>query len=273
MINARKAVSVFACLAIFSASPSSVALAEDVVSVKTEYGGELSFLLLKPDNPKAAVVLFPGGRGYLGLSDSGVVRRKKKNSFLVGKRGAFVDKDFMVALIDAPSGVKDLRRTYRMSEKHSQDIRAVVRELKKKAAVPVWLIGHSRGTYSAANGAIRLKKLVGGLILTSTVTKPREKYTSYKTHPNGVLSMELGSVRVPVLIVANKTDSCWSTPASKAEKLAKAFTGTPKVTVKIFDGEEEPNQDYCKWKGQHHFYGFQEKAVSSIADFITANAK
>lgn len=271
-MNPLKVISVFSCLAIFTLSPSSVALAEDAIKVKTEYGGELSFLLLKPDNPKAAVVLFPGGSGYLGLSDSNELRRQKK-SFLVRKRETFVDQGFMVAVIDAPSGVKDLRRTYRMSEKHGQDIGAVVRELKKKANVPVWLIGHSRGTYSAANGAIRLKELVGGLVLTSTVTKAREKYASYKTHPNGVLSMELENIKVPVLIVANKTDSCWSTPASNAEKLAKAFTGTPKAAVKTFDGKNEPNQDYCKWKGQHHFAGFQEKAVSSIANFIKANTR
>lgn len=271
-MNTLKVISVFACLALFAACPSSVAFAEDAITVKTEYGGSLSFLLLKPDNPKAAVVLFAGGPGYLGLSDSGELRGQK-GSFLIGNREAFVDQGLMVAAIDAPSGVKDLRRTYRMSEKHGQDIEAVVRELKKKANVPVWLIGHSRGTYSAANGAIRLKELVGGLILTSTVTKAREKYASYKTHPNGVLSMELANIKVPVLIVANKTDSCGSTPASNAEKLSKTLTGTPKAAVKIFDGENESKQDHCKWKAQHQFYGFQEKVVSFIADFIKANAK
>lgn len=271
-MNAIKTISVFACLAIFSVSLSSVVLAEDLISVKTEYGGKISFLLLKPDNPKAAVVLFAGGKGYLGLTDSGELRGQK-GSFLIGNREAFVDQGLMVAAIDAPPGVKDLRRTYRMSEKHGQDIGAVIQELKKQADVPVWLIGHSRGTYSAANGAIRLKELVGGLILTSTVTKPFKKHASYKTHPNGVMSMELGNIKVPVLIVANKTDSCGSTPASNAEKLAKALTGTPTAAVKIFDGEHESKQNFCKWKAQHQFYGFQEQAISFIADFIKANAK
>ncbi len=271
-MNAIKAISVFACLAIFSVSLSSVVLAEDLISVETEYGGKLRFLLLKPDNPVAAVVLFAGGNGYLGLTDSGELRGQK-GSFLIKNREILADQGFMVAAIDAPSGVKDLRRTYRMSEKHGQDIAAVVQELKKKANVPVWLIGHSRGTYSAANGAIRLRELVDGLILTSTVTKAREKYASYKTHPNGVMSMELGSIKAPVLIVANKTDSCGSTPASNAKKLVKAFTGTPTAAVKIFAGENEPKQDNCKWKAQHQFYGFQENAVSFIAEFIKANAK
>ena len=251
---------------------SEVVPTGEAISVETEYGGDLRFMLLKPDNPKAAVILFAGGKGYLGLSDSRELLRQK-GSFLIGNREVFVKHGLMVAAIDAPSGVSDLRRTYRMSEQHSQDIEAVVWELKKRAIAPVWLIGHSRGTYSAANGAIRLKELVSGLILTSTVTKAREKYESYKTHPNGVMSMKLATVKVPVMVLANKTDSCASTPGSNAENLAKAFTGTAKVAVKIFDGESEPKQDNCKEDSQHHFFGFHDKVISSIAEFIKANAR
>ena len=267
-----KVIGIFTCLALIAPSQFSVALAEEVVTVKSGDGGELAFLLLKPDNPKAAVVLFAGGGGYLGVSDSGELRRQKR-SFLIGNREVFVDQGLMVAAIDAPAGVKDLRRTYRMSKEHGQDIAAVVRELKKRANIPVWLIGHSRGTYSAANGAMRLNGLVDGLILASTVTKARPKYASYKTHPEGVLSMELGNIKVPVLVVANKTDSCSSTPASNAGKLAKALTGSPKAMVKVFDGEDEPKPDYCGWRAQHQFHGFQEEVVSFMTDFIKANAK
>ncbi len=238
--------------------------------MKPEYGGRLNFILLKPDNPKAAVVLFPGGKGNLRLDIFGTPRRK---SFLVRSREDFLDQGFMVAVFNPPSGLEDLGRTYRMSETHGQDIRAVLEHLKKTANVPVWLIGHSRGTFSAANGAIRLKDLLSGLILTSTVTKSREKYAIYATHPSGVIDMELGSVMAPVLLVANKTDSCASTPASNAEKLSKAFTGAPRTAVKIFDGEDEPKQDNCKWGSQHQFGGFEEKVVDAIADFIKANAK
>lgn len=271
-MNAIKAMRVFTFLALLSASASPVALAEEVVTVKPEYGGRLNFILLKPDRPKAAVVLFPGGRGYLKLSDDGEVRRQKK-SFLVHNREDFVDLGFMVAVFNPPSGMDDLDRTYRMSETHGQDIRAVVEYLKKTANVPVWLIGHSRGTFSAANGAIRLKDLASGLILTSAITKSREKYAIYATHPNGVIDMELGSIVVPVLVVANKTDSCASSPASNAGTLSKAFTGAPKAAVEIFGGKDEPKKDNCKWGSQHQFGGFEEKVVDAIADFIKANAK
>ncbi len=269
-MNPAKVMRVTACLVLLSVSASSVALAEKIITVKPGYGGELNFILLKPDNPKAAVVLFPGGNGNLRLNNDGEIRRK---SFLVHNRGDFVDRGFMVAVFNPPSGLENLLRPYRMSEKHGQDIRAVVEHLNKTANVPVWLIGVSRGTYSAANGAIRLKDLLSGIILTSTATKARESYTIYATHPDGVIDMELGSIMVPVLVVANKTDNCADSPASNAEKLSKAFTGAPKTAVIIFDGEEEKVQDNCGRGSQHQFSGFEEKVVEAIADFIKANTK
>ncbi|MCZ6609908.1 MAG: hypothetical protein O7A66_07880 [Alphaproteobacteria bacterium] len=247
-------------------------MAEEVVTVKPGYGGELNFVLLKHDNPKAAVVLFPGGDGYLRLDDYGDIRRHQKG-FPVRSREDLVKRGFMVAVFNPPDGMEKLLRPYRMSEKHGQDIRAVVEYLKKTANVPVWLIGLSRGTYSVANGAIRLKDLLSGIILTSTATKSRKKYTIYATHPNGVIDMELGSIMVPVLVVVNKTDTCAGSPASNAEKLSKAFTGAPKTAVKIIDGVKETKQDNCKWWSQHQFSGFEEKVVDAIADFIKANAK
>ena len=261
---------VFASLALLSGLASSLALAEEVVTVKPGYGGELKFIFLKPDNPKAAVVLFPGGDGNLRFDDYGDTRRK---SFLLRSREDFVKRGFMVAVFSPPSGMEELLRPYRMSQKHGQDIRAVFEYLKKTANLPVWLIGLSRGTYSAANGAIRLKGLLSGIILTSTATKSRKHYTIYATHPNGVIDMELGSIMVPVLVVVNKMDSCAGAPPSNAEKLSKAFTGAPKTALIIFDGEEETEQDHCKWWSQHQFTGLEEKVVDAIAGFIKASAK
>ncbi len=267
----RKAVRLFACLTVAIMGVSPPAEAEELVTVKPAYGGDLNFVLLKPDNPKAAVVLFPGGRGYLRLDSDGEIRKQKK-SFLVVNREAFADKGLMVAVFNPPEGMEDLRRTYRISEKHGQDIRAVVEYLKKQADVPVWLIGHSRGTFSAANGAIRLGSLVSGLVLASTITKSREKYAIYKTHPNAVLDMDLASIKVPALVLANKPDGCASSPASNAEKVAKALTGSSAVAVKVY-GDEAPGKDSCKWNSPHQFAGFQDKVETAIADFIKANTR
>ena len=108
-MNAKTVTSVIACLVLLSGCASSVALTEKVITVKPEYGGELNFFLLKPDNPKAAVVLFPGGDGNLRLNDFGEIRRHQKG-FPVRSREDFVERGFMVAVFNPPSGMEDLLR-------------------------------------------------------------------------------------------------------------------------------------------------------------------
>ena len=241
------------------------------MALETAYGGEINIMFLKPENPKAAVILFPGGKGFLKLDNDRFMRKQKKR-FLVGNREGFMEKGLMVAVFNAPEGVKDLRRTYRMSKKHSQDIQAVIKFLNSEAKVPIWLIGHSRGTFSAANGAIRLGNQVNGLILTSTTTKSRESVAIYKTHPNAVLDMDLSEIKVPTLVLANKPDSCVSSPASNVDKVAKALANSRAVAVKVY-GDEAPGDATCKSGSPHHFGDFQDEVEAAISAFIEAQAK
>ncbi len=266
-----KIFNVFSCLFIVAFFFVLPAEAEEVMTLDTAYGGKLDIIFLKPDNPKAAVILFPGGRGYLKLDNDRFMRKQKKR-FLVGNRAGFMEKGLMVAVVNAPEGIKDLRRTYRMSDKHSQDIQAVIKFLKTKAKVSIWLVGHSRGTFSAANGAIRLGDQVNGLVLTSTITKSREKYAIYKTHPNAVLDMSIGNVKVPTLVLANKPDSCFSSPASNAHKVVKALAGSPAAAVKMY-GDKDPGDATCKSGSPHHFANFHDEVEAAIVAFIEAQTK
>ena len=43
---------------------------EMVVQLEPRAGVKLKFLLIKPENPVASVILFPGGPGYLGLTNT-----------------------------------------------------------------------------------------------------------------------------------------------------------------------------------------------------------
>lgn len=244
-------------------------LAEDVITVNTAHGGKQSFILLKADNPIAAVILFPGGDGYIKLSGGSLGRKKK--SFLVHNRKDFADRGLVVALADAPNGMKELDRPYRMSKKHGQDIKAIGEYLKKQADVPVWIVGHSRGTFSAANGAIRAKGLIRGLILASPVTISLDSYSIFKTHPNGILDMALNEVAVPTLVISNKQDACKVSPAANADRLAMAFAGAPMKAVKVFDGKRETAKKPCSYSSQHQFAKSGGRLADAIASFIKAN--
>ena len=61
---------------------------------------------------------------------------------------------------------------FRMAGAHAGDIGAVAAYLKQQASAPVWLVGTSMGTFSAAEGAIAAKD-VDGLVLSSTITRAK----------------------------------------------------------------------------------------------------
>ena len=74
------------------------------------------------------------------------------------------------------------------------------------------------------------------------------------------------------MVLANAPDGCFSTPASKAKKLAKAFTGSSSVDLKVY-GDGGPGSGGCKWGGPHHFAGFERDVEAAIMGFIQANSK
>jgi len=142
--------------------------------------------------------------------------------------------------------------------------------LKKQANVPVWLVGTSMGTFSAAGGAIVLKS-VDGVVLTSTITRAKPQWAIRQSHPDGVASMRLSAVTVPALIVSHRKDGCDITPAADAPKLTKALTSSRKVDVVMLDGGSPPQSDPCEAKSEHGFLGIEGQAIARIAAFIKSN--
>jgi pimeloyl-ACP methyl ester carboxylesterase len=269
----KKALSAF-CLAMFvtaaagaEAEPQSATL----VSVRTPRGAKQAFILVRPEKPVAAVILFAGGHGALGLRSASSMRWGAGN-FLVRTRKLFADQGLMVAVIDAPSDKQDgMNAIFRMGAAHAGDIGAVIAYLKQQAPVPVWLVGTSMGTFSAAGGAIASRG-TDGLVLSSTMTRTKSDWLIAKSHPNSVASMDLPRVSVPTLIVSHRHDACEFTPAADASKLEARLTKSPKVEVALLDGGSRPQSEPCQAKSRHGFFGIEAQSVATIARFIKANA-
>lgn len=238
-----------------------------LVSIQTPRGAKQAFILIKPDKPVASVILFAGGHGALGLKSASDMKWGKGN-FLVRTRDKFAAHQLMVAVIDAPSDEQDgMNAIFRMSKAHADDINAVAAYLKKQAAVPVWVVGTSMGTFSAARGAIGARN-VDGLVLTSSITRSRPDWKIAGSHPNGIASMPLPEVAVPALVMSHRNDRCAFTPAADAPKLTARLTKAKKVDVVILDGGDPPQSEPCEAKSQHGFLGIEGKAVDAIAQFI-----
>ncbi|MFN2126603.1 MAG: alpha/beta hydrolase, partial [Anaerolineales bacterium] len=175
---------------------------------------------------------------------------------------------FLVATMDAPSNRKKMNAIWRMSNEHAEDISAVAKYLKEKSDVPVWIIGTSMGSFSAANAGIRLNNLIDGIVLTSSITNSKSKWKIYDKYPNGIMNMDLEKVQKPVLIISHQDDKCALTPALNTNKLASRFTSSSRVEVEIVTGGDTPRSAPCKALSAHGFLGIENKVVERIGAFI-----
>ncbi len=258
------------CLFTF-ASQSASASTASLEAIKTPRGATEKFILIKPDAAVAAVILFAGGKGALGLKSASSMNWGAGN-FLVRTREMFASHGLMVAVIDAPSDHSGgMNAIFRMSKAHADDITAVAAFLKKEKNVPVWLVGTSMGTFSAANGAIGGRN-IDGLVLTSTITRAKPNWKIASTYHNGVASMPLTKITAPTLIVSHKRDGCDLSPAAGAPKLQARLTKAAKVEIVLLDGGRPPRSEPCEAKAPHGYFGVEDQAVGVIAKFIRSNS-
>jgi hypothetical protein len=243
-----------------------------LVSIPTPRGAKQAFILIKPDKPVASVILFAGGHGALRLQSASTMQWGAGN-FLVRSRDKFAAHDLAVAVIDAPSDrPRGMNAIFRMGRAHAGDIGAVVAYLRKTIGKPVWLVGTSMGTFSAAEGAIAAKP-IDGLVLTSTITRSKPNWKIARSHRHGVASMALPAITAPTLIVSHQKDGCDLTPASDAPKLKRRLKKARVVDVALLDGGDPPQSVPCEAKSQHGYFGIEAKAVDTVAAFVKANSR
>lgn len=258
-------------LLVLTAAGSASAASSELVALTTPRGARQAFILMKPDKPPvAAVILFAGGHGALNLKSATPMGWAAGN-FLVRTRDKFAAHGFIVAVVDAPSDKVDgMNAEFRMGEDHARDIGAVIAHLTIETKVPVWVVGTSMGTFSAAGAAVHG---VGadGLVLTSTITRAKPDWKIAGSHPDGVASMPLGKLAMPALIVSHTKDGCAITPAADAPKLQQALVNAKRLEAVILDGGDPPQSDPCEARSEHGFLGIEDKAVGAIARFIMEN--
>lgn len=221
----------------------------------------------------AALVLLPGGSGFLDLDDQGCPRKLKGNS-LVRSRMLFHRRGFVTALVDAPSDYqkKDGLGGFRVTSRHAQDLGRVIEDVRRRTGLPIWLIGTSRGTISAANTASRLLAdgTPDGLVLTSPVTKGRQGGRKPWVAQT-VFSVDLDAIRMPVLVLAHVADRCIRTPPGLAPKITEETIGEREQAVVVTGGpggEGDPSVKACKGRSPHGFIDQEDEVVDGIGRFI-----
>src|SRR5215217_6578697 len=140
---------------------TGVVAAQEIVTLSTRANVTQSYFLTSlPKQLDAVAILFPGSGGLIQLRSEGGQPKFAAGNFLVRSRAEFVKRGVVAAILDAPSdqqrgwGMSD---EFRLGENHAVDISAVIADLRMRLPnVPLFLIGTSRGTISAAALAARL---------------------------------------------------------------------------------------------------------------------
>jgi hypothetical protein len=229
----------------------------------------------------AVLLLFVGGDGTLNLTANQV--NTGSPNFLARNRNHFAAEGFVVAVVDAASdfnqhdhslttepdgsvhggGLRGHRLPVRQhGEKHLADLIVVMNDLRTKyPGLPLWAVGTSRGTVSAAVTATPwVPEPADGLVLTSTLTGPDAS--------EDMSGLPLELVKAPVLIVTHRDDACPITRPEDSEALKASFTSSPRVRVMRLNGGSTPISLPCDALAPHGFFGIDQKAVEAITRWI-----
>jgi hypothetical protein len=251
-----------AALAAAIALPALAAFAERVADVPTRPGVTQRLLLIEPPGAKAVVVLYAGGHGGLQISPQGALGWGKGN-FLVRSRQLFAERGLTVAVVDAPSDRQDgaYFNGFRQTREALEDARILIAWLRSRTQLPVWLVGTSRGTQSAAFIATELhgRDAPDGIVLTSSVLTDKQG--------RAVPDMPLGRITVPVLVVHHEDDQCPSCLFSGVSWLMRGLKGAPRTELIAMRGGRNTG-DPCEAFAYHGYNGLESDVVARIAAWI-----
>jgi len=249
-------------LSMFLLLPA-LAQAQEIVTLETRPGVTLSFFIANMGGrkPEAAALLLIGGGGNINLREEGGQIKFGQGNFLPRSRREFIRNGILPVILDNPSdqqagsGMSD---AFRESAAHGTDVRAIVAEVKKRhPGLPVFVVGTSRSTLSAAHLALALEGEIAGVVLSASYF-----YGGGRAKPPMLVSFNWSKVKIPLLVVHHVDDGCASTPYYEAERLGRRF---PLISVW---GGKPPESGPCDPLAPHGFFGKEAETVDAIAAWM-----
>jgi hypothetical protein len=242
-------------LLVFAQAPALAA--DSLITLPTRPGVTVSYWFMPRAGANATVVLLPGGAGGMGMRDG----QPQSGNFLVRSRELFAAAGFNVVIVGRPSDVADMDTAFRASAVHIEDLRRVIDDVRARAPEPLWLVGTSRGTVSAAAAAINIgPPALAGVVLTSSITAYRLK--------GAVPTQALADVRVPVLLVHHEQDACRSCAPHEVPAILSGLTHAPVKKLVWARGGEGVRGDPCEAFHWHGFVGIEATTVQAIVSWL-----
>jgi hypothetical protein len=278
------AAPVGSCLAQPTAAPAANACGA-VVTIATHDRSTTRYALAQKEGAqkagapgsgaRVALVLLVGGGGDLALDDQGCPHALTRNS-LIRMRPFFHDAGFVTVLVDAPSDLRgeDGLAGFRTARLHAEDLGKVIADVRARMSGPVWLVGHSRGTISAANAAARLTGPAApdGLVLLSAMMVgevSKRKPFVVQT----VFDPPLAAIAVPVLVIGHQADNCVRSPARMMGDITARTHSPRQQTVAVTGGPiapgRAPNIGDCGIGEPHDYVAQEGELAAGIIQFVS----
>lgn len=234
------------------------------------HAGEVFKISTRPDvdtkvfwhetpNAKITVLMFSGGGGGFGAIKNGLPTGQ---NFLIRTAPTWIQEGpFNYAAFGKPSDMPELDYPDRISSEHLEDIKKTIAWLKSRTNTPIWLVGTSRGTISAAHALIHIQdpQIAGG-VFTSSVT-------AYKK-PGAVPRQDLEKIRVPVLVLHHEDDACNICKPHEAGAIVDGLTNSPTKKLIMVAGGDRPQSGPCEALHYHGFIGIERDTIQTISKWI-----
>lgn len=255
-----KLLSVALISCIIGTSHAQESKAIGVVQVETRPNVRVPIFEVWNSGAIATLVLFSGGAGGYGKLDPDGWPGSK--NFLIRTGKLWAAYPFNIVMVGRPTDGIDLKDgSVRIGEQHTADNISVFKAIKGKSRLPIWLVGTSMGTISAASAAIQdSEHLIAGIVLTSSVT-------AYKIK-GAVPRQDLAKIRVPVLVVHHARDACKVCAPHEAKNIVGALSHAPLKELIFVEAGGGESGDPCEPMHFHGFIGAEAQAVALIAKWI-----
>jgi hypothetical protein len=239
--------------------------AQEIVTLSSRPGVTQSYFLASlPRAPQAIALLFPGSGGTVQLRQDNGQIKFSPNNFLVRSRSEFVKRGVITALVDAPTDMQGgwgMTDEFRFGEQHYTDMSIVAADLHKRSSgIPLFLVGTSRGSVSAAALAARFEQRVSGAVLTSSMFRQAGRQS--KEPGPGLSRFDFATIKVPLLFVHHVSDQCAVTPYGDAARLSEKHE-----LVSVFGGRS-PESGPCDPFSAHGFFGKEAETVEQIVNWM-----
>lgn len=222
-----------------------------------------------------ALILLVGGGGTLDIDEAGCPQRLNHN-ILVRSAPLFQAAGMSTVLVDAPANwsAGDGLAGFRIQGAHAQDLGQVIADVRvRTGATAVWVVGHSRGTLSAANAAARLSGTGApdGVVLASAMLSgENSKRKPWVTQT--VFDTDLKAYRGAILMVGHAADNCARSPPQRMDAAVQGALAARLQVVRVTGGPRSPGRapdlSSCEVGEAHDFVDQDRVLVDGVVRFV-----